>query len=249
MLDTDRPASPPDAGTDPDRATALALAPSAMTPDAGTDPGGSGPSQSASPSDADTDPGGSSPATSAGPSDASTDRGGAGPSTPTGLSDPRPDAGSTTPTTPATEPAVTPAAGEPGPGQWLAKLEAARLLGISERALERRLQRGELPRRRRADSRVEVYVATPPAQLEQALALAERWQATLLVAQAPLLARLETLAAELGQVRAERAQLRGQLEHTTHELETLRQAYAAARPARVSPACWWRRWWGALHQV
>lgn len=73
------------------------------------------------------------------------------------------------------------------PGAWQTLREAQRRLGLSERTLRRRIARGELPRRRRSDGRLEVFLpltaeltapaapsAADPDQLERQLLLLDK---------------------------------------------------------------------------
>jgi hypothetical protein len=52
--------------------------------------------------------------------------------------------------------ATVTATGDDGQGVWLSPRVAQLSLGVGERALFRRIQRGHLQRRQRADGRVEV---------------------------------------------------------------------------------------------
>jgi hypothetical protein len=153
-----------------------------------------------------------------------------------------------------------------GRWQWLPPRDAQQQLGISERTLFRRIARGQLQRRHRADGQVEVCVpitrpSTPDAEtvsdrqeadIERGLVLVDRFGQALAQQVTPLLQELTdtrrqlvTLAQENGRLQAERDQLAARV-------AALEQLGAHAPIARMSATpdpqqSWWTRllWWRA----
>jgi len=133
------------------------------------------------------------------------------------------------------------------PGAWLPIPTAAHALGVGERTIRRRIERGQLARRAHQDGHVEVRVpraGTPGPSVaeadgdgqERALALAERYTELVAAQTAPLVARVEELARENGQLAERVRQLEAERDAARHV-----SANMADRPAPR-----WRRWWVAL---
>jgi hypothetical protein len=141
-------------------------------------------------------------------------------------------------------------------GEWLDSRSAMLRLGIAERTLHRRVARGELRKRSRADGRLEVWVpsvehrrasdaVTDPdrqaEQAERALALVERVNLAVGQQVAPLLDLVER---QQGTIR-EQAEELGRLRQRLADLEA-RPDPAPPDSATVDvsppPRPWWRFW-------
>jgi hypothetical protein len=147
------------------------------------------------------------------------------------------------------------ATGSDRQGAWLTSHAAQQQLGISERTLFRRIARGQLERRHRANGQVEVWVPTAEAttatadsapdtdrqhaQAEQALVLVDRFGQAVAQQVAPLLQEMAAMRQQLVDQAEEIGRLRAQLD---------RRAPAPAAPADTDRQTdghppWWRRWW------
>jgi hypothetical protein len=147
--------------------------------------------------------------------------------------------------------ATVSATGDDGQGVWLSPREAQAALGIGERTLFRRIQRGHLQRHQRADGRVEVWVPsarpsptvpetdtdgqTPTDQAARALAVVDRLNAAVAQQVTPLLAELATARQELVQLARENGQLQ-------ERVTALEARLTPTVPETVSDGPWWARW-------
>jgi hypothetical protein len=127
-------------------------------------------------------------------------------------------------------------------GAWVPRLEAARILSISERTLDRRLTRHLLPRRQRLDGTVEVFLTAEQLTRQRpdedasakALVLMERFNAALAQQTQPLVETIRSQAEELGRLREQNAALTRQL--------AAQQATPANDQSATRPA-WWAAFW------
>ncbi len=128
------------------------------------------------------------------------------------------------------------------PGSWLTIPAAAHALGVGERTIRRRIERGQLRRRAHQDGHVEVWVplASPDgvsAEMadsdgqERALVLVERYTELVAAHTAPLVARIEELARE-----------NGHLAERVRQLEAEREADRQMSAIMTDRPPWWRRW-------
>ena len=113
--------------------------------------------------------------------------------------------------------------GDGAPGSWLPIATAAHALGVGERTIRRRIERGQLKRRAHQDGHVEVWVPEGAADRasaemadtdgqERALVLVERYTELAAAHTAPLVARIEELARENGHLAERVRQLEAERE-------------------------------------
>src|SRR4051794_38002504 len=131
---------------------------------------------------------------------------------------------------------------EDAPGAWLPIPAAAHMLGVGERTVRRRIERGQLRRRVHQDGHVEVWVpmaapdgvspnVTDSDGQDHALVLVERYTELVAAHTAPLVARIEELARE-----------NGHLAERVRQLEAEREADRHMSVMMTDTPSWWRRW-------
>lgn len=133
--------------------------------------------------------------------------------------------------------------GPEGDGQWLPVPAAQVILGIPQKTLYRRAERGKIPSRKNADGRIEVWV-TNAAPLEQRLSptvgvnTVDVRELLAPLAQALTDSQQEALTATERAVNAER-----DLQTAQAEIAALQARLSRSRPGRIDALrSWWRFW-------
>ena len=133
--------------------------------------------------------------------------------------------------------------GPEGDGQWLPVPAAQVALGIPQKTLYRRVERGKIPSRKNADGRIEVWVPNV-AQQEQRLSpivgvnTVDVRELLAPLAQALSDSQREALTATERAVIAER-----DLQAARAEIEALKVRLSRSRPGRIEALrSWWRFW-------
>lgn len=128
--------------------------------------------------------------------------------------------------------------GPEGDGQWQSATTAHIALGIGSKTLYRRIERGQVPSRKNALGRIEVWVPAEqaePRQLETVGGVSVDDTKAIVASLVQALTDSQRLSEERLE-RAIRAELR------LAELEAL----SLSQPERKPDKPWWRRiWWGA----
>lgn len=133
--------------------------------------------------------------------------------------------------------------GPEGDGQWLPVPAAQVILGIPQKTLYRRAERGKIPARKNADGRIEVWVPNVPPQEQRLSPIVTVNAVDVREMLAPLAQALtdsqrEALTATERAVNAER-----DLQAAQAEIQALRARLSPSRTGRMDALrSWWRFW-------
>lgn len=133
--------------------------------------------------------------------------------------------------------------GPEGDGQWLPVPAAQVILGIPQKTLYRRAERGKIPSRKNADGRIEVWVSNAPPQEQRLSPIVSVNTVDVRELLAPLAQALsdsqrEALTATERAVNAER-----DLQSAQAQIDALQARLSRVRPGRIDAIrSWWHFW-------